>query len=474
MSSVGIYSGQAATDQFRISAQETKFYPTRSQLVPPLRRATAQKRGWGIFHPLATAVVASAVSIAVTKSWSEVPVHAAAEQSESIRIVQVDWPALATTSSVVLPATVRPWQSTTLVARVSGYLKNWNADLGTRVKSGQLLAEIETPELDQELAEAKAQALEAEAAAVQAKAEREEAKADLKVAEAQLERVQADADLASSLFTRREKLVSSRSVSREELDTFQKQAEAKLADLHAAKSDVSRRRTNLQTRQAIIDAREATAKSRQANVERLKEVTGFKRIVAPFDGIVTRRSAEVGMLVTAGKESLFTVEDMSRVRVQANVPQAYSSQTKTGVAAMVAMPESTTPAVRGNVTRIADSVDSVTRTMLAEIEMDNAGNRFQPGSYVQITLDLPQNSSAWTVPSNTVIMRVDGPHIAVVDGKSQVDLRAVTLGRNLGNRVVVNGIRGDEELVVNPSDDLASGAKVNVSNPDRVTAVAQR
>ncbi len=335
------------------------------------------------------------------------------------------------------------------------------------MKAGELLAEIETPELDQELAAAKALVREAEAAVAQARAERKEAEADLKVAEAQLVRIEAESELARSQLVRREKLLANRSVSQEEYETSMRQVEARTADVAGAESDIVRRRTNLETRAAIIDVREATAKSRRANVERLNELQVFKRIVAPFDGVVTRRTAEVGMLVTAGKESLFVVEDMSRVRVQMNVPQTYASQTSPGVMASITLPESSQEAVPGKITRVAESVDSTSRTMLAEIELENAGHRFQPGSYAQVTLTTAQNSAAWTIPTNTVQMRVDGPHVAVVNEQSRIEIKRVTLGRDLGPRVVVvDGIRGDERLVVNPTDDLVSGLQIRINNAE--------
>ncbi len=233
----------------------------------------------------------------------------------------------------------------------------------------------------------------------------------------------------------------------------------------AAESDVARRKANLQTRTAIIDARDATVNSRQSNVDRLNELQTFKRIVAPFDGIVTRRTAEVGMLVTAGEEALYVVEDMSRVRVQSNVPQAYSTQSSVGVAAAVSLPEAASAPVRAKVTRITNSVDAQSRTMLAEIELDNATFHFQPGSYAQVTLETHQ-SSDWTIPANTIQMRVDGPHVVMVDERNQIEVKPVTLGRDLGTRVVaIEGIRGDERLVINPSDDLVHGVHVEVAEP---------
>jgi multidrug efflux pump subunit AcrA (membrane-fusion protein) len=422
--------------------------------------------------------IAALAAAAAFQAWNTLSTEAApaAERADRARTVKVDRPSPATTANVVLPATIRPWQATTLYARANGYLKAWHYDLGARVKTGDLLAEIDTPELDQELAEAEGLAREASAAAVQARAERTEAEADLKVAEGQLARMQADMELVQSQLVRREKLVRDGNVTREEYDTFAKQTAARTADVAAAKADVARRRANLATRAAIIEVREATAKSRESNVARLEELQTFKRIVAPFDGVVMRRTAEVGMLVTAGQDTLFSMEDTSRVRVQVNVPQTYAMQTWPGVGAAINVPEASSPDVLATVTRIAESVDAASRTMLAEIELENSSHRLKPGSYVQVALTMPQDGAAWTVPTNTVSMRVEGPHVAVVNDRNQVELRPVRLGRDLGSRVVVlEGINGHERLVVNPGDDLTNEVPVQVSErQESATELAQR
>ena len=395
---------------------------------------------------------------------------------ETRKTVQIQQPAPASVSEVVLPATFRPWQTAALSARVSGYLTRWHRDLGDHVHAGEVLAEIETPELDQEVASAESLAREADAAGVQAKAERIEAESDLKVAQAQLTRVQSELALTKSQLVRRAKLVASRVITEEELDTFTREVESRTAIVAAAESDLARRRANLETRAAIIDVRQATAKSRQSNVERLQELQAFKRIVAPFDGTITRRSAEIGMLVTAGKEALFVLEDMSRVRVQINVPQTYSMQTRPGVIANVSVPESSLKSIPGTISRVSSSLDSASRTMLAEIELENSSLILQPGSYAQVTLNTQQESTSWTIPSNTVLMRVDGPHVAVVNDRDQIELRQIKLGRDLGQRVVVvSGIQGQERLVVNPGDDLSNGLSVQVDDKNRQgREVAQR
>jgi len=419
----------------------------------------ASRRKWTL---MGSAFVVAGAAIAY-QPWNASSVtHSAAPEIE-VRMVDVQRPVLTTSSSVVLPATFRPWQTASLAARVSGYLGAWHKDLGDQVQAGELLAEIETPELDQEVATAEASTREADAAVLQAKAEKTEADADLKSAEAQLARVQSELALARSQLARREKLVASRVITQEEFDTFTRDVEARTAIVAAAESDVVRRRMNLETRMAIIEARVATARSRQSNVDRLRELQVFKRIVAPFDGRVTRRTAETGMLVTAGREELFVLEDMSRIRVQIQVPQTYAMQTAPGVTASIRVPESAMKSVTGTITRTSSSVNSASRTMLAEIELENEGLHLQPGSYAQVTLNTQHVNSSWTIPTNTIVMKVEGPHVAVVDEQGQVELRRVSLGRDLGSRVVVNsGLLGSEQLVVNPSDDLSTGQSVQV------------
>jgi len=201
----------------------------------------------------------------------------------------------------------------------------------------------------------------------------------------------------------------------------------------------------------------------------LKELQAFKRIVAPFDGTVTSRTAELGMLVTAGVEPLFTIQDMSRVRIQVQIPQTNAATMAVGDHVRVSIPESSAAAVDATVTRFASSIDSASRTMLAEIELENQAGTLQPGSYAQVTLTSGQDSRLWTIPSNTLQMRVAGPHVAIVDQSNRVMLKQISLGRDLGGSItVLNGISGQERLIVNPRDDLVNGAAVTVENTEQV------
>jgi multidrug efflux pump subunit AcrA (membrane-fusion protein) len=442
--------------------------------LPTLRPAQpASVSSWKRGLWTASAVALLVLVAIVARRWWQTPAAASERHEPTVPLVSIVQPAPATAGEVQLPATIRPWQAATLSARVSGYLKEWKVDLGDHVKAGDLLAVIETPELDQELAQAMALANEAKAAIEQAKAERNEAEADLQAGEAEVRRARAEAELARSQLVRREKLVAKNIVPQEEFDTFTKQVETRNAEVTAVEAELARRQANLTTRRAVIEAREATSKSREASVHRLQDVQAFQRIFAPFGGVITRRSAEVGMLVTAGQEPLFVIEDMSRVRVQVNVPQAYAVKTRVGATTTVALPESPAQSTSATITRTADAVDATNRTMLAEIDLDNADGRWQPGSYVQVRLATTAADSTWTIPASTLQMQVDGPHVAVIDQANQVEIRAVKLGRDLGNRIVVTaGITGDERLVVNPGSDLTNGAKVKIR--DTESRLAQR
>jgi len=271
---------------------KTKPRP-HSVLEMPLHERAQADRAWKSLSQAARRVfggrsrwiklsLAAALAGVSYLAWAALPGTAAppAAPEESLRSVKVASPTPVSTSEVVLPATFQPWQTTTLYARVSGYLTAWHRELGSKVKAGELLAQIETPELDQELAEGQSLAAEARAAVVQAQAERIEAEAELRVAQAQLARSHAQIGLSKTLLDRREKLFTQRAVSQEDVDTFRSEVEARTAEVAAAEADVARRRTSLDTRAAIIAAREATARSRESNVERLKELQAFKKIVA--------------------------------------------------------------------------------------------------------------------------------------------------------------------------------------------------
>ncbi len=376
--------------------------------------------------------------------------------SDAAREITVIRPEAAGTSVVTLPATLHANQATDLYPRVDGFVKAWTAEIGSRVKAGQLLAEIDTPELDQEVSRAEAQAKQAAADLEQAKAELEEAKSDVTLAEANVVRADANLEFAASQADRFRKLVKTRAVSGEDYERTTSDRDARAADARATRADLARRKTALGTRQAAILSREATLSNQQANVRRLRELQGFKRILAPFDGVVAKRSAEVGLLVTAGSTAnprpLFRVVQADVLRVQLPMPQAFAAQVRAGDSAGVLVPEHPGRAFPARVARTAGEIDPATRTVLVELELPNREGVLLPGTYAQVKIDARRSDQAWIVPTSAVQMRPEGPRVAVVSN-GEVRMQAVELGRDHGNQVeVLKGLTGREELVANPSD----------------------
>jgi RND family efflux transporter MFP subunit len=369
------------------------------------------------------------------------------------------------TGEVTLPGNLMAYQGTEVFARVNGYVTAWKVDLGARVKAGELLAEIDTPELDQELAQARATLVQGEAELVQARAELEEARADARLSEANLGRARANFDFAVTQRARQERLLNNRAGSKEDYDSTFRDQETRGAEVEAAAADLKRRETALQTRKAAIDSREAAVKSRWANVARLEDLQRFKQVVAPFDALVTRRFAEVGMLVSAGSTSgtrpLYSLAQDHKLRVQVAVPQANVAQARVGHEAAVRVPEHPASTFPATVARTASAIDPATRTLLVELELDNTDRQLVPGAYAQVSLR-GRGNSAWLIPVSTLLMRNDGPYVALAEGGA-LRLVKVRLGRDYGSKVeALAGVTGGETLVVNPADDFRDGLPVEI------------
>jgi len=308
-----------------------------------------------------------------------------------------------------LPGTLQGFVQSPISARAGGYLKRWYKDIGSRVNKGDLLAELDTPEIDQQLS--------------QAIAARQQAASSL--------------ELAKSTVDRWEALRKKDAVSQQELDE--------------RRSGFSQARSNL----AAADA----------NVERLRQVEGFKRIVAPFSGVITRRNVDVGDLIDPGAgggsaRALFVLSQTDPLRVYVNVPQAYAQLVKQGQKVVVTQAELRGQSFTGQVARTAASIDAATRTMQVEIALPNPDGALMPGAFVQAALPL-KPSGALVIPTDALLFRRDGTLVAVVDDKLKVRLQTVQIGRNYGQTVeVLNGIKGNERLILNPSDSVAEGDEV--------------
>jgi RND family efflux transporter MFP subunit len=328
----------------------------------------------------------------------------------AVTTVAVTKPSKGTASEdVTLPGTVQAYTDAAIFARTSGYLKKRYADIGSHVKAGQVLAEIDTPELDQQLMQARA---------------------DLATA-------RANEKLAKTTADRYADLMKTDSVSQQDLDNATGSHEAKIA---------------------------ATA-SADANVKRLEELQKFRTIYAPFDGVITARNTDIGALIGSGASAkeLFHIASMDRLRIFVSVPQLYSRAARQETAADITVQELPGQKFAGRVARTAQSIDPSSRTLLVEIDLDNPKGTILPGSFALVHLKLPTSATTFRLPVNTLIFRSEGLRIATVkDGV--VSLVPVTLGRDFGSSVeVVSGLTGAETVVVNPPDSLAEGQRVNVA-----------
>ncbi len=309
-----------------------------------------------------------------------------------------------------LPGTLQGFVQSPIAARASGYLRRWYRDIGSRVDKGELLAEIETPEIDQQLS--------------QAIAARQQAAASL--------------DLARSTVERWESLRKKDAVSQQELD--------------------ERRSANAQAAANLAAA--------EANVERLRQLEGFKRVVAPFAGLITRRNVDVGDLIEAGSNGgrpLFLLAQTDPLRVYVNVPQTYSQLIRPGQKVVVTQAELRGRAFEGEVARTSASIDTTTRTMQIEVALPNRDGTLLPGAFVQVALPL-EASKALLIPTTALLIRGEGMRVAAVDAQGRVHLRPVRIGRNYGETVeVLDGVTGTDKLVLNPSDSLAEGDQVTIA-----------
>ena len=366
-------------------------------------------------------------------------------------------------AELILPVQTLPNEQATLFPRVDGYVAKWHADRGTQVAAGQLLAEIDAPELDQQVRQAAAVLERGRAVIGQLKADREQATAEAESAEAQIQLAEADGVLAGQELERITSATRSGVASRGDQDTFTRNRDAAAARLAVAKADASAKAKLVVSRDAAIVTQEATVLALEADLARLKELQKFKRVVAPFAGTVTRRQAEVGMLVSAtGSSPLFHIQDSSVLRVQVDVPQRYAVAVQRVTTAEVLVPELPNRPIAARIARSADALDPTTRTLRVELDLPNADRAVLSGTFAKVKLNIPTERSVVTVPVSTLRHSSGGVQVAVLTVNG-VEIRPVTLGRDYGKSVeVTTGLTGTERLVVNPTDDLRSGETVRV------------
>jgi RND family efflux transporter MFP subunit len=362
-------------------------------------------------------VVASFAAVALLGYgiWSRVRAskNLGAETSQlAVTTVSVVSPKQTTPAQeIILPGNVQPFISSPIYARTNGYLKNWNADIGAHVKQGQLLAVIDAPEVDQQLAQSLS---------------------NLNTAKANLA-------LAEITKNRYEGLIKTNAV---------------------AQQDVDNAVGSYKANQAIVEADEA-------NVKQLQALQGFEKIYAPFDGVVTARNTDIGDLIDSGsaggvKTDMFHIAQPGTLRVYVNVPEEYSQGVKVGMTANLALAEFPGRTFQGKLVRTAEAINVTTRTLLIEVDVQNPTSILLSGSYAEVHLQVPTAASTFLIPVNTLLFRTEGLRVGVVkDGK--VALATVTAGHDFGDQIeIVSGLKADDQVIVNPPDSIVAGQQVQI------------
>ena len=372
------------------------------------------EKSTALFKFLIGAVIVLVVLGAFTLFQRRAQYHALAEETESLAIptVAVTHPtAEVAQEDLVLPGTLTAYVESPIYARTNGYLQKWYHDIGTRVPKGELLADIDTPEVDQQLSQARA---------------------DLNTS-------QANANLSRITSMRYQELIKTDGVSKQEVDNAVGDYEAKAA----------------------------IVKSSEANLRRLEELESFKHVYAPFSGVITRRNIDTGTLINAGnggvQQELFRLAQTDPIRVYVSVPETYSSSVRGGLGAFLDLTQFPGLRFEGKVVRTAESIDPGSRTLLTEVDVPNKNAQLFPGGYAQVHLQVKVAASRVQVPVNALLFRAEGLRAVVVDANHKTHLRQLTIGRDYGTSLeVLQGLEPTDWIVLNPADSLDEGQDVRV------------
>jgi membrane fusion protein, multidrug efflux system len=380
--------------------------------MPTEQRPTGSRRRLGLFGVVAAIVL---IVVVITGIRSREEASAKLRQwtdDQAVPTVVVALPdAKAMNPTLDLPGRLEAYYRAPIFARVSGYLKSWSADIGARVKAGQVIAEIEAPDLDQQLLQARAD----------------------------LASQEASAKLSEATLTRRKTLIASNFVSMQEIDE----------------------------RTADLSNKLAAVKAGQANVERLEALAGYKKISVPFDGVVTARDTDVGALINAGGGSgpaMFVVSDISKLRVYVNVPQTYVPAIKIGAKAVISMPEYPNRTFQATVEASSQSVDVSSGTTRMQLGLDNTKGELMPGGFANVKLSLQRDTVPLNIPASALIFNQNGLRVATVGPDDKVLFKTVTISRDLGRTIeLASGLSAEDRVITAPPDGLADGDPVRVS-----------
>ncbi len=365
-----------------------------------------------------------------------------------------------------LPGNIQALNVASIYARTSGYVQQRLVDIGTPVKAGQLLAVIASPEVDQELAQGRAAVEQARAALEQANANLAQARAQVNQANANVAQAQANEELAATTNDRWTRLVDRGVLPKQQGDERRSAFNARHAETNATIAAETTAEANVGSRTADVSAARAAIDAQLANVRRLEQMQSFERVLAPFDGVVTERRIEKGDLISAGSGSdrnLFTVAQSTTLRIQVSVPQNYAVDLQPGQDAEVTLQERPGEIFHGKIARTAESIAAATRTLLAEVQVDNSSGHLLPGMYAEVTFTLPRNHPVVLIPGSALVADAQGTRVAQLGPDRRVHLITVQTGRDLGTEVeILSGLSGSEQVINNPPDNLSEAQQVNV------------
>jgi RND family efflux transporter MFP subunit len=396
--------------------------------MEPEQGAQQPEKGSPLFKFLIGGAIVLVVLGAFTLFQRRAQYRALAENTEALAIptVAVTHPtAEVAQEDLVLPGTLQAYVESPIYARTNGYLQKWYHDIGTRVPKGELLADIDTPEVDQQLSQARA---------------------DLKTS-------QANANLSKITEARFLELIKTDGVSKQEVDNAVGDYEAKAAIVNSS----------------------------EANLRRLEELESFKHVYAPFSGVITKRNIDTGTLINAGnggaQQELFTLAQTDPIRVYVSVPEMYSPSVRSGLGGFLELTQYPGLNFQGKVVRTAEAIDPNTRTLLTEVDVPNKNAQLFPGGYAQVHLQVKVAASRVQVPVNALLFRAEGLRAVVVDANHKAHLRQLTIGRDYGTTLeVLQGLEPADWIVLNPADSLDDGQEVRVkqvANPDAAGAPSQ-
>ena len=375
-----------------------------------------------MIHKLKVMGVVTATVIGIIMAWgvysrtqAQAALKTLADKNAATAVTVTTPTASSGHEDLVLPGNVQAFTEAPIYARTSGYLKRWYADIGKSVKANDLLAEVETPEVDAQL---------------------RQARADLATAEANY-------NLSKTTAARWQSLLSSGVVAKQDVDDKVGDEQAKQAEVESAR----------------------------ANVSRLEQLESFKRIIAPFDGVITARGTDVGALINSGSangQELFHIAAVNKLRVYIQVPQQYATDIQPGLVAQLHFTDRPGKSYAATIVNTAKAIDATSRTLLTELSVDNAHHELLPGAYAEVHLIPHSKVETLEVPGNALLFRADGMLVATVDNNNQVVMKKVQIGRDFGKRVeVLAGLEAADRIILNPSDSLLNGATVRVVDPKK-------